>query len=527
MRTLRFGSLVAATLSFVVSCTSDKSPDGDIGYGPCAPTSSSTGGSSSNSSAGKSNGSKGGSKTNAGGTDAQPEGGGPDGPLGECEQAWTEQPDTSECDIEALEESGVTIGEESGTYRVVSKNTTLQSGKSYKLNGLTIVQPGVTLTIEKCTKILGQGQTSKLLTASGVKNDSGQYSSAAPGKLIAIGEKNAPIVFTSARPAGERKAGDWGGVLLTGRGSQNEWRGAAGTDAPLIEGIEELQLLYGWKTDEFVAESSGDLEYVRIEYAGHTLSPTYETNGLTLAAVGSGTVLHHIEVSNAKDDCFEWFGGSANAHHLIAFNCDDDAFDTDQGFNGTVQFVFTRQPKATDELDPNGFESDGNKTDPEGIPLTTARFANATVCGAALGEGPVNPRYGAVLRVGTRIALSNVLLTGFDNGALSVRDLTAHTEPTITNSTLFDNFAIFETSDKLNYQKEEWFTMQEGNGTERPATFCDCQANPPLPFPVETIPGGAPGDGFEDPEAAYQGAFKDSKPESNWMTGQWVSWAEH
>jgi hypothetical protein len=243
-----------------------------------------------------------------------------------------------------------------------------------------------------------------------------------------------------------------------------------------------------------------------------------------LAAVGSGTVLSHIMISNAIDDCFEWFGGTVNADHLIALNCDDDAFDTDLGYQGTVQFAFTRQFPLSDETDSNGFESDGNPAAGH-MPFSTNRFSNVTACGGNLQETLVNPRYGVVMRNETHQSLFNVLMTGYDTAAVTVRQESSM--PSITNSSFFDNAAVFDGADRLNLKDEAWLLGQEGNSLERPAAFCDCYSNPPLPFPTETIPGGTPGEGFVDPEAAYQGAFKDSKPENNWMSGLWVDWSEN
>jgi hypothetical protein len=528
MRLLRFAPLLlVALVPIAVSCNSDKYPDGDIGYGPCPTTgNTNSGGASSNTGASSSQGGKGNNNTSGkGGSDTTPEGGGNDGPDA-CGQAWSEPVDTSACDLDALTDSGETIGAASGTYRVVTQDTTLKSGKTYKLDGLTVVQPGVTLTVEKCTKILGQDENSVLLTASGLEPDGGSYKvgSATPGRLVAVGEKNAPIVFTSRKPAGERTRKDWGGVVLTGKAPLNEWTSTMGS-APIVEGIQEIQPAYGWSTDQYTTEDSGNLQYVRIEFAGHDLGGGKETNGLTFAAVGSGTTISHVMINGAIDDCFEWFGGTVNADHLIAFNCDDDGFDTDFGYSGTVQFAFTRQFPLSDESDSNGFESDGNAKSDTRQPFATNRFSNVTVCGGNLMETLANPRYGAVLRQGTQQTINNAFILGFDSAALAVRQ--ASTMPTLTNVSVFDNYDLFDPADANNLKDEAWFLSMEGNNRDRPAGLCDCYANPPLPFPTEEVPGGTPGDGYPEPDAAYRGAFKDSKPENNWMSGLWVDWSEN
>jgi hypothetical protein len=521
MRSLRFAPLLLMLLPCAASCNSDKYPDGDIGYGPCVTDGATSNGGSSNGNGGTSaRGGKGGaSSAGKGGSDTPQAGDGP--ALDECGQAWSEPPDTSECDLEALEDSGQTIGEVNGLYRSITKDTTLAGGKTYKLDGLTVIEPGVTLTIEKCTKIFGQGSTSVLITDSGLTKNGSTYSGSPPGRLVAEGEQNAPIVFTSRKAPGTRVPGDWGGVVLSGKAPENTWVNLGAP--PVVEGIVERNLEFGWKTDEYAAEDSGSLKYVRIEYAGHEVSATIETNGLTLNAVGSGTTLSHIMVSNSLDDCFEWFGGTVNADHLIALNCDDDAFDTDLGYSGHVQFGFSRQFPTSKELDSNGFESDNNKDSEGGSPRTTARFSNVTMCGSHTGLFQTAPRYGAVLRRGTQISIINTLITGFDTAGLTVRDDSS--SPTISYSSIFDNALLFDPTDSMNRASEEWLAAQEGNSIEAPAGFCDCYAEPPLPFPTEPIPGGPPGAGFVDADANYEGAFKDSTPASNWMSGQWVDWA--
>lgn len=529
MRALRFAPLLLASLPVAINCSSDKYPDGDIGYGPCPPTngatSSGTGATSNGTGATSSQGGKG-NTPGKGGSDAVPEGGDDTMPADECGQAWSEPPDTSECDLDALEDSGVTIGEVFETYRVVSKDTTLTTGRTYKLDGNTLIEPGVTLTIEKCTKILGQSPTSALITASGIVNQNDVFvvGSEAPGRLVAVGEKNAPIVFTSRKPPGERTRKDWGGIVLAGKATSNAWVGTVGSPQ-LVEALQGFQMAYSWNTDQYAAEDNGNLQYLRIEYAGYDTGGSIETNGLTMAGVGSGTTISHVMVANAVDDCFEWFGGTVNADHVVAFNCDDDAFDTDYGYSGTVQFAFARQFPLSDETDSNGFESDGNKDSDTRVPYATNRFSNVTACGGNLMQTLVNPRYGVVFRQGTRQTINNAFFLGFDSAAVAVRQ--ASTVPTITNTSVFDNYDLFDPADANNLKDEAWFLGMTGNDLDRPAGLCDCYANPPLPFPTEEVPGGTPGDGYPEPDAAYRGAFKDSKPENNWMTGLWVDWSEN
>ena len=127
---------------------------------------------------------------------------------------------------------------------------------------------------------------------------------------------------------------------------------------------------------------------MRIEFAGVALSSdaNSEINGLTLYGVGSGTTLDYIQVSYAGDDSYEWFGGTVNAQHLIAYRGWDDDFDTDFGFAGKIQYGLSlRNPQFADQSGSNGFESDNFNPgtpatgDNAGLPLMAPVFSNMSV----------------------------------------------------------------------------------------------------------------------------------------------------
>jgi hypothetical protein len=403
------------------------------------------------------------------------------------------------CDLDALEDAGAIPVDGDGD---VSADTTLESGKSYTLDAVVRVLDGATLTIQPCVKILGTKPTAVLGVLPG-------------GKLEASGTSDAPIVFTSAKAPGKRLPGDWGGLIILGNAQVNQ----ADTK---IEGLEEATA-YGSQDDTHNDESSGTLEFVRVEFVGRDIDGMgNESNGITFGGVGSGTKVSHVMVSNSIDDCFEWFGGSMNADHLIGLNCDDDIFDTDFGFSGNVQFVFGKQFESTAEKDSNGFEMDTSNTAAID-PLTTAKWSNVTLCGANKGTAPTDPRIGMVLRRQVSGSIVNAIVTGFDSGAFSVRDVakTPPTDITLTSSLIFGNLSVYEAA--THQASTTWFEDQSGNeddGTDVPAGF-DCYSNPPAPIPDANIEGVDPGAGFV--KAEYKGAFAAGE---NWMTGAWVDWSE-
>jgi hypothetical protein len=434
---------------------------------------------------GSGSGGKSGSST--GGTKS--EGGSGEMPLGGSAGEGGGGPGPVACDMDALEDGGT-----------VPASGTLESGHFYLLEG--IVKVIETLTIEPCVKILGDFDTvGTLVVVPG-------------GQLIAEGEADAPIVFTSASEPDDRAPGDWGGVILLGNGACNDATDDAGCE---IEGLTDGTSFGAPEADADNEESSGSLKYVRIEYPGVDLDGQgNEINGLTLGGVGSGTTISHVMVANTLDDCFEWFGGAVNADHIIAYNCGDDMFDADAGFSGAVQFAFGKQG-TTLTGDPNGFEWDNDSTDFAKTPQTAPTFANVTLCGTGSDVAGSGPENGMVLRRGVGGAVTNALITGFFTAGLSVRD-TPDTDITLTNSLVFGNTALFDGS---HTGGADWLD-QEGNSEEAPADFGDCFGATPEPFPAAAIEGGEP-TGHADETATYVGAFESA--DDNWMTGVWVDWA--
>ena len=243
---------------------------------------------------------------------------------------------------------------------VFTGNQTLSKG-TYILKGWVYIADGACLTIEPGTVIKGDKETmASLIVERG-------------GKLIAQGSQSEPIVFTSAEKAGERRPGDWGGVIICGKARNNQTE-------MIIEGGPRTK--HGGEND---ADNSGVLSYVRIEFGGYPYKADKEINGLTLGSVGSGTKLDHIQVSYSNDDSFEWFGGCVNVDHIIAWKGWDDDFDTDNGFSGNVQFALAvRDSRIADASQSNGFESDNCGDGAEVAPYTTATFSNVTFVGPKL-----------------------------------------------------------------------------------------------------------------------------------------------
>lgn len=279
----------------------------------------------------------------------------------------------------------------------------------YLLQGKVYVKAGATLNIQEGTIIKGDKSTpgSALIITRGAQ-------------IYAVGTATQPIVFTSSETPGNRAMGDWGGVVIAGNAKTNvvggigtfEGGNLANPDGTASDGQ------YGGLND---LDNSGELKYVRIEYAGFAYAPNNELNSLTMGAVGSGTKISYVQCSYGLDDAFEWFGGNVNADHLIAFRGNDDDFDTDFGFSGKVQFgVCLRDTLVADAVSgANAFESDNDGGGSANNPKTKPVFSNMTLVGprftASTSFDP-NFRRGAHIRRNSEMSLFNSVVMGWPVG---------------------------------------------------------------------------------------------------------------
>jgi hypothetical protein len=286
----------------------------------------------------------------------------------------------------------------------ISANMTLDAAKVYLLQGFVYVADGVTLTIPAGTVIRGD------------QNSKGSLVITRGGKLMAEGTAAKPIVFTSNKAAGQRAPGDWGGVILLGKSTNN---------IPTGQGIIEGGLTepFGYHGGKDATDNSGTLKYVRIEFPGIAFAKDNEINGLTMGSVGSGTTIDYVQVSFSGDDSFEWFGGTVNAKHLVSIANTDDVFDFDNGFSGKLQYlVGQRDPKLADQAgQSNGIESDNSATDFTTGPRTRPVISNMTLIGPGNTGVDLKHEYANLWRRGSKMVLANSLFIGFRYG-IDIRD---------------------------------------------------------------------------------------------------------
>lgn len=422
----------------------------------------------------------------------------------------------------------------------ITADTTLRAANTYTLEGLVYITNGATITIEPGTVIKGQ-----------YTNPVGGLVVTRGAKINAPGTADKPIVFTSASPS--PRSGDWAGIVILGKAPVNTtFNGKAG-EGEIEGGVNDAQGsgLYGGAD---AADNSGTLQYVRIEYAGYAFLPDKEINSLTLGGVGAGTTIDHIQVSYAKDDAFEFFGGNVNASYLIAYKTQDDDFDTDNGFSGKVQFgLVVRDSSIADISRSEAMESDNDANGSANTPLTSAVFSNITLVGpkAALAYKGNNNYLAAVqIRRNSSISLFNSVILGWPTGILIDASKGRATDLNINDSSLRIRNTIIAGCDiPIRYAPgnpnstgatdasiQSWFTnLFFGNiilATTDDAKFINPfnYTNPDYaPFGTATSPA-ASGASFTDAKLAglkavtFRGAIAPAGEDANWHKG-WTRFA--
>ena len=333
----------------------------------------------------------------------------------------------------------------------ITANRTLLSDTVYVLSGYVKVRNGAVLTIQPGTKIVGDtnvaGSSLWILRGS---------------KISANGTLAQPIVFTSQRSPGNRKPGDWGGIIIIGNGIINRTGATILTEGGAA-GVAEN---YAGGTDN--NDNSGILRYVRIEFAGYDISngAGQELNTLSSYAVGRGTTYEYIQTMAGLDDSFEWWGGAVDGRYLVSYESGDDHFDWTEGYQGRNQFLIAFQSQrlvprpgtGVFSSDPRGFEGDGCDPAVSGCTLTATGastpysnpvFANFTLIGPGQLAGIPNDGNGGVWRRGTGGFFANGIMARWKGIAINIRD--AWTDSLLANYDSLNIVNVLLTQNGFNY----------------------------------------------------------------------------
>jgi len=319
----------------------------------------------------------------------------------------------------------------------IASNLTLSSADYYRIDGAVLVEDGVTLTVP--AGITVYGTTGSYLA---VKQG---------GKLYAEGRSNARVVFTSETEVtgGASAQGQWGGLTLLGRAQTN--KGEESYEA-------DTSLKFGSASTANNAESSGILRYVTVKNTGYEVSTDAELNGLSLAGVGSGTIIENIIVENGADDGIELWGGTVALKDITINNAFDDSLDWDHGWTGSVDGLTITQTMVKDDGS-RGIEADNDGSNHDGVPRSNPTIRNFSITTTATGGQGIYLREGTGAKFYDGVVNSNAATPGI--AALMIR-----------NTATRDNGEILFTGVELNSANGTDFEGKDGvSAAETEAIF--------------------------------------------------------
>ncbi len=400
-------------------------------------------------------------------------------------------------------------GEISGTIEADTRWTC-----DHQLSGIVTVKNNAVLTIDPGVTVTG-ASSSALVIGRG-------------SQLVAEGTAEAPIVFTSALPAGSRARGDWGGVVLLGDAPNNLQTGTGAA-----EGLDANDPSYQYGGTN-ATSSCGSLKYVRVEFAGFELTKDNELNGITFYSCGSGTKVDYVQSHMGKDDGIETFGGTWSGKHIVITGALDDAFDADQGYVGSLQYVFIQQDTATGNY---GLEWSDQKDNLDAIPRTHPVLSNLTFIGSGTNDGSfVETKSSAVkLKEGTAGEVHNAILSYSYNAAIELTEtateLVADNGEIAITSTIFfknarkdDGVSLYVGSEGSAWDVAGFFeAVTNNNQIDVDPMLASIRWGAADIVPAAGSPAlgaGRPVEGHEPTD--YIGAVKDSA--SDWTKG-WTSYA--
>lgn len=395
-----------------------------------------------------------------------------------------------------------------GTDTEITSDTTWTADKVYKIRHQVFVNDGAKLTIEPGTIVAAQGQNAVLVVERG-------------GELISDGRRELPIVMTCDKPVGERFSGCWAGIIALGKAPNNiqptpDCPDCVGAGEGIAEGVIPAERpRYGGTVAD---DSSGVFRYTRVEFAGVDVTDTIQPNAFGMHALGSGTVIDYIQAHEGEDDGVEFFGGTANAKHVVATGAKDDSLDWTFGWTGTLQYAFVQLDQVEGE---RGLENDGNEFGHANTPLTHPRLLNMTIVGSPVAE------LGWRLRRGASVTVKNSIFMNFPSYGFRASDdatlALMNDGTTIMDNMIFwNNAGGAQTDEQIHPDSRAWVNGRTAISYDMNPMLRNVRYEPnPDPRPrdgsiaLKLQSACTPGsDGLVSPDSRHVGGFNSS---DNWL----------
>jgi len=252
----------------------------------------------------------------------------------------------------------------------LNTDSTLPAHSCYYLDDCLVVRSGSTLTIEEGVTVLAH-EGAVLVVEPGAR-------------LVVNGTEADPVVFTSAEDPENREAGNWYGIIIGGLSYTNDGQLGMGNCTNVVAG------------GNLPADNSATIRYLQVHFAGGNTEPKLD-NALTFNALGSGTILEHIQVTNSAANSFGIYGGTANMSYLFSLDARRDDFRFSDGYEAKAQYLLAirKDPGAHHSEKSHGIFIQNKGNFPyTGSPLTAPVISNASVIGPGLcNEGPFDSEF--------------------------------------------------------------------------------------------------------------------------------------
>ena len=283
-----------------------------------------------------------------------------------------------------------------GFERAVEGEMRLTSDRSYLLGGRLLVKSGATLTIEAGALVEAMGPAAEIVVEPGAR-------------IMVLGRREAPVVMTCSQQVGQRRPGCWGGLKVYGKAPVGDGQDAV-TEARLDQSFDYFE--------DDPQESSGELRYLRVEFAGGGSVDKAPAAAVEFHGVGDGTVIDHVQAHSSLGDGFAFHGGTARCNYCVSSDSRHDSLAWDLGWQGSVQHLYVQQGSeaasairgSADGLPINGLA-------PTLYNVTLVGGYNISVLGGSPGRRTsIGP--GILLEGNAAITARNVLAVGFGGFAV-------------------------------------------------------------------------------------------------------------
>ena len=253
----------------------------------------------------------------------------------------------------------------------------LFANEEYLLTGPLLIRDGGSLIIQSGAVIKAEKGADKYIAV------------AQGGNLFVYGREDKPVIMTSNsdNPA----PGDWGGIIICGMAPINSAN---------VDRTDLLDIFYGGNNPN---DSSGLIQYLRIEYAGANYNDDLNFSSITFYGVGAFTTVNRIQSYMSLGNSFRFVGGTVNAEKLIGLN-GYNGISIKDGWNGNLdRLYFANQLNASLKI----VNNNQNETV---LPVTSGAIQNLSLIGPHT-SGAIYYGMG-----GPEITMNNIYTSGLNLG---------------------------------------------------------------------------------------------------------------